>query len=79
MHLPAQSGSTAVLERMNRGYTRGECLEKVELARELVPDLALSTDLIVGFPGETDGDFDDTFTLIQQVAFDSIYSFNTVH
>lgn len=75
MHLPAQSGSTAVLERMNRGYTRDEFLEKVELARELVPDLALSTDLIVGFPGETDGDFDDTFTLIQHVAFDSIYSF----
>jgi tRNA-2-methylthio-N6-dimethylallyladenosine synthase len=75
MHLPAQSGSTAVLERMNRGYTREELLGKVELARELVPDLALSTDLIVGFPGETDKDFDDTLSLIQQVAFDSIYSF----
>ena len=75
MHLPAQSGSTAVLERMNRGYTREEFLGKVELARELVPDLALSTDLIVGFPGETDKDFDDTQSLIQQVAFDSIYSF----
>lgn len=75
MHLPAQSGSTAVLERMNRGYTREEFLGKVDLARELVPDLALSTDLIVGFPGETDKDFDDTLALIQQVAFDSIYSF----
>ncbi len=75
MHLPAQSGSTSVLERMNRGYTREELLAKVELAREIVPDLALSTDLIVGFPGETDSDFDDTLELIKEVAFDSVYSF----
>ncbi|HSF19333.1 MAG TPA: tRNA (N6-isopentenyl adenosine(37)-C2)-methylthiotransferase MiaB [Vicinamibacteria bacterium] len=75
MHLPAQSGSTTVLERMKRGYTRGEFLEKVERARALVPDLGLSTDLIVGFPGETDDEFDETLTLIDTVAFDSIYSF----
>lgn len=75
MHLPAQSGSTAVLERMNRGYTRDDLLRKVELARELVPGLALSTDLIVGFPGETDRDFEDTLSLVQEIGFDSIYSF----
>ena len=75
MHLPAQSGSSAVLERMNRGYTRDEYLVKVDLARELVPELAVSTDLIVGFPGETDEDFEDTLELVQEVGFDSIYSF----
>ena len=75
MHLPVQSGSTSVLARMNRGYTREEFLTKVKLAREIVPGLALSTDLIVGFPGETDRDFDDTLELVKEVAFDSIYSF----
>lgn len=75
MHLPAQSGSTSVLERMNRGYTREQLLNKVALARTIVPTLALSTDMIVGFPGESDRDFDDTLELIKEVAFDSIYSF----
>jgi len=75
MHLPAQSGSTSVLERMNRGYSREQFLAKVKLAREIVPGLALSTDLIVGFPGEMDSDFDDTLELVKEVAFDSIYSF----
>ncbi|HXV62227.1 MAG TPA: tRNA (N6-isopentenyl adenosine(37)-C2)-methylthiotransferase MiaB [Vicinamibacteria bacterium] len=75
MHLPVQSGSTPVLERMNRGYTRAEFLEKIDRSRALVPDLALSTDLIVGFPGETDDEFDQTLTLVDTVAFDSIYSF----
>lgn len=75
MHLPAQSGSSAVLARMNRGYSREEYLAKVDLARKLVPDLAVSTDIIVGFPGETDPDFDDTLKLTQEVGFDSIYSF----
>ena len=75
MHLPAQSGSTRVLAAMNRGYTREELLSKVARARELVPGIALSTDLIVGFPGETHEDFDDTLELVQEIAFDSIYSF----
>ncbi len=75
MHLPAQSGSTAVLARMKRGHTREEYLERVEVARRLVPDIALSTDLIVGFPGETDAEFEDTMTLMQTVGYDSIFSF----
>ncbi len=75
MHLPAQSGSTTVLARMKRGHTREEYLQRIELARQLVPDIALSTDLIVGFPGETDAEFEDTMTLIQTVGYDSIYSF----
>jgi len=75
MHLPAQSGSTRVLERMNRGYSREEYLAKVELAREYVPDLALTTDLIVGFPGESDADFEETLALLQEVTFDGVYSF----
>ena len=75
MHLPAQSGSTTVLARMKRGHTREEYLRRIELARQLVPDIALSTDLIVGFPGETDAEFEDTMTLIQAVGYDAIFSF----
>ena len=75
MHLPAQSGSTSVLSRMHRGYSREEFVEKIERSRALVPDLALTTDLIVGFPGETDFEFEDTLTLLEEVRFDSVYSF----
>ncbi len=75
MHLPAQSGSTSVLGRMKRGYTREEYVRKVARAREHVPDLAISTDLIVGFPGETEGEFGETLSLMEQLRFDSIYSF----
>ena len=75
MHLPAQSGSTTVLERMKRGYSQGDYLKKVARAREQVPNLALSTDIIVGFPGETESEFEDTMHLIETVLFDSVYSF----
>jgi tRNA-2-methylthio-N6-dimethylallyladenosine synthase len=75
MHLPIQSGSTAVLQRMKRGHTREQYLEKVAGIREIVPDIAVSTDLIVGFPGETDAEFEDTMTLVEAVAYDSIFSF----
>jgi tRNA-2-methylthio-N6-dimethylallyladenosine synthase len=75
MHLPAQSGSTSVLARMRRGYTREDFLAKVDEAHSRVPDLAISTDLIVGFPGETDQDFEDTMTLVQRVGFESVFSF----
>ncbi len=75
MHLPAQSGSTSVLERMRRGYSREEFLELVRRARERAPELALSTDLIVGFCGETAGEFEDTLTLLDEVGFSSVYSF----
>ena len=75
MHLPAQSGSTAVLERMRRGYSRGEFVDLAGRAREKVPRLALSTDLIVGFCGETRREFEDTLTLLDEVCFSSVYSF----
>jgi tRNA-2-methylthio-N6-dimethylallyladenosine synthase len=75
MHLPAQSGSTSVLSRMNRGYSKEELLSKISRARELVPELAITTDLIVGFPGETDKDFDDTIDLLAKALFDNVYSF----
>ena len=75
MHLPAQSGSTAVLARMKRGHSREEYLEKVDGVRRLVPDIALSTDFIVGFPGETAEEFEDTLRLVQAVGFDDIFSF----
>jgi tRNA-2-methylthio-N6-dimethylallyladenosine synthase len=75
MHLPAQSGSTSVLVRMKRGYTREEYTRKVKRAREYVPDLAITTDLIVGFPGETEEEFRETLSLMEEVRFDGIYSF----
>lgn len=75
MHLPAQSGSTSVLERMRRGYSRAEFLDLVERARTRVPELALSTDLIVGFCGETRREFEDTLSLLDEVRFSSVYSF----
>ncbi len=75
IHLPLQSGSDRVLERMNRGYTRSEYLEKVSALRERVPDVAVTSDMIVGFPGEGIDDFEDTLEAIRIVRFDSLYSF----
>ncbi len=75
LHLPAQSGNTEVLEMMNRNYTREEYLQKVQMIRKGIPGVALSTDLIVGFPGETEGQFQDTMTLIEEVRFENIYAF----
>ena len=75
MHLPLQSGSTEVLRRMRRRHTREEYLDLVARIRETVPGVALSTDLIVGFPGETARDFDDTLALVDAVRYHSIYSF----
>ena len=75
MHLPAQSGSTTVLDRMRRGYRREDFLDLVERAREKAPGLALSTDLIVGFCGETRREFEDTLTLLDAVRFSAAYSF----
>src|SRR5258708_35740575 len=63
LHLPVQSGSTRVLQAMRRRHTREEYLELVARLREAMPDIALSTDMIVAFPGETDADFDDTLSL----------------
>jgi tRNA-2-methylthio-N6-dimethylallyladenosine synthase len=74
-HLPAQSGSTAVLRKMHRGYSRERYLRLVDRARAAVPDATLTTDLIVGFPGETDADFRETMSLVEEVRFDSAYMY----
>jgi tRNA-2-methylthio-N6-dimethylallyladenosine synthase len=75
LHLPVQSGSDRVLESMRRGYTRTGYLEKVALLRDRVPDLALSGDVIVGYPGETEEDFQATVDLVEEVGFDGLFVF----
>lgn len=75
LHLPVQSGSDAVLSRMRRGYTREGYLSAVARLREAVPDLALTTDVIVGFPGETEEDFQATRTLMEEAHFDNAFIF----
>jgi tRNA-2-methylthio-N6-dimethylallyladenosine synthase len=74
-HLPVQAGSNAVLERMNRGYTREHYLGLVEAIRERLPDATITTDLIVGFPGETEADFAQTLDLVKRVRFDAAFTF----
>lgn len=75
IHLPLQSGSDRILKAMRRTYTRAIFLETVERLREAMPNIAISTDVIVGFPGETETDFQDTLNLITSVQFDSMFSF----
>jgi tRNA-2-methylthio-N6-dimethylallyladenosine synthase len=75
LHLPVQSGSDSVLGRMRRGYTRQEYLDRILRLRRRCPEVALSTDIIVGFPGETDEEFDATLELLERVGYDEIYSF----
>ncbi len=75
LHLPVQSGSDRILEAMNRGHGRDLFLRLVDRLRSARPDLALSSDFIVGFPGESDADFDDTMRLVEQVGFASAFSF----
>ena len=74
-HLPVQSGSNRMLQRMNRKYTRESYLEKVEMLRKVCPDIALATDIIVGFPGESDEDFAQTMDLLETVRFHGSFSF----
>jgi tRNA-2-methylthio-N6-dimethylallyladenosine synthase len=75
LHLPVQSGSNKILQAMNRKHSRQDYFKIIKKLRELKPDIGLSSDFIVGFPGETDQDFEDTLDLIKQVKFTSCYSF----
>ena len=75
LHLPVQSGSSRVLKAMNRGYTREQYLEKVRLAREAMPDLVLTSDIIIGFPGETEAEAMETISLVEEVRYDALFTF----
>jgi tRNA-2-methylthio-N6-dimethylallyladenosine synthase len=75
LHLPVQSGSTSMLQRMRRRHTREQYLELVAKVREAIPEIQLSTDMIVGFPGETEAEFEDTLSLTETVRFHSMFSF----
>ena len=74
-HIPFQSGSNKILKAMNRGYTREKYLELVAMIRRYVPEAAITTDIIVGFPGETEADFNDTLNLVKEVGFDAAFTF----
>jgi tRNA-2-methylthio-N6-dimethylallyladenosine synthase len=74
-HLPLQSGSNRILDEMNRGYTRERYLELIAELRETVPGIALSTDLIVGFPGETEADFEATLAMVERIGYDNVFVF----
>ncbi|HEY2491423.1 MAG TPA: tRNA (N6-isopentenyl adenosine(37)-C2)-methylthiotransferase MiaB [Paenibacillus sp.] len=75
IHLPVQSGSTEILKKMSRKYTRASYLELVGKIKEAIPNVGLTTDIIVGFPGESDEQFEDTMTLVHEVGYDSAYTF----
>lgn len=75
VHLPFQSGNSRILDRMNRNYTREHYLEKIAMLKKTIPNLVLSTDIIVGFPGETEEEFRDTVTLVEEVGFETIFAF----
>jgi len=75
IHLPVQAGSNRILSRMNRKYTREHYISLIEKLRDAIPDIAITTDIIVGFPGETEEDFLDTLNLVKEVEFDSAFTF----
>ncbi|MFA4915089.1 MAG: tRNA (N6-isopentenyl adenosine(37)-C2)-methylthiotransferase MiaB [Syntrophales bacterium] len=75
IHLPVQSGSDGILKKMNRGYTKEEYLDKVESLRDICPHISITSDMIVGFPGETENDFQETMDLMEKVKFDNLFSF----
>jgi tRNA-2-methylthio-N6-dimethylallyladenosine synthase len=75
IHLPLQSGSSRILKAMRRTYDRNRYMDRVALIREHVPDVALTTDIIVGFPGETEEDFEQTLEVVSEVAYDSAFTF----
>ncbi|MEA2516897.1 MAG: tRNA-2-methylthio-N6-dimethylallyladenosine synthase [Actinomycetota bacterium] len=75
IHLPVQAGSDAVLKRMKRAYSRQKYLDKVEMVRAAIPDVAITTDIIVGFPGETEDEFADTLSLVAEARYDAAFTF----
>jgi tRNA-2-methylthio-N6-dimethylallyladenosine synthase len=75
LHLPAQSGSDRILETMNRGYTRSRYVSKIEYLKTSVPGMAFSTDIIVGFPGETDAEFQESLSLLREIEYDQVFAF----
>ena len=75
LHLPVQSGSSRVLKAMNRHYDRETYLDEVRRLKELIPDIVLTSDIIVGFPGETEEEFEETLSLLEEVRFDSLFTF----
>lgn len=75
IHLPFQAGSDRVLQSMNRGYTKSGYLELIKTAREFMPDIVITSDVIVGFPGETEAEFGETLSLIEEVGFDALFTF----
>ena len=75
IHLPVQAGSDEILRRMNRHYTRAEYMKIVEKLRAVAPEIAISTDIIVGFPGETEEDFQETLKVVDEVSYDSAFTF----
>lgn len=75
IHFPLQSGSNEILRRMNRRYTREQFMERAAMIREMVPDAAITTDIIAGFPGETESDVNDTIDVVEKVQFDNAYTF----
>ena len=75
IHVPLQSGSSKLLSRMHRGYNKERFIQKIDMIKSIVPDVSLTTDIIVGFPGETDEDFSDTMDIVNYAEFDSIYMF----
>jgi len=75
IHLPFQSGSDRILSDMGRGYTRERYLDRIERLRQVCPDISLSADVMVGFPGETEEDFEETLSLVERVRFDTLFSF----
>ena len=75
IHLPLQSGNTKVLKEMNRKYTKEQYLELVDKMKEKIPNLTLSTDIIVGFPGETDEEFEDTLDVVRRARFEQVFMF----
>ena len=75
VHIPLQSGSSTILSKMHRGYNKERFIEKVDMIKTIIPDVSLTTDIIVGFPGETESDFQDTMDIVNYAEFDSIYMF----